>query len=230
MIATLTGWLLGLMLGMRHALEPDHLTAVSTLVAENRDSRRGVLLGACWGLGHTLALLAVGLLLAALHTRMPGRIGALFELGVALMLIVLGIRSVARGLREGAAGTEHHHAHGGSSHVHAGPLHHVHVKRWTFARRSLLIGLVHGLAGSGALTAFVLAEMPTLTGRLVYIALFGIGSMMGMAMLSGLVGWPVAKLARRPGVARAFLLTAGTVSAVLGFFRAAPVVRILFQS
>jgi hypothetical protein len=227
-VATLTGWLLGLLLGMRHALEPDHLTAVSTLVAENRHSRRGALLGACWGLGHTLALLAVGLVLAALHARLPARVSAAFELGVAVMLVVLGVRSIARGLGEGTVGAARDHAHGVVTHAHGGPGAHVHLGHWTFARRSLIVGLVHGLAGSGALTAFVLAELPSTASRVGYIALFGLGSVMGMAILSGIIGWPVARLARCPGVARAFLLAAGAVSTVLGLFWGAPVVRHVF--
>ena len=228
MFVTATGWLLGLLLGMRHALEPDHLTAVSTLVAENRHSRRGLWLGAFWGLGHTLALLVVALVLAALHARMPDRLADVFELGVACMLVFLGVRSIRRGLREGRAGDVHAHAHGGVTHTHRAPVAHVHVGHWTFARRSLLVGLVHGLAGSGALTALVVAELPTTAARLAYIALFGFGSVMGMAILSGLIGWPVARLARKPGVARGFLLTAGSLSTILGCFWGAPLLARLF--
>src|SRR4051812_1928672 len=123
MSATLTGIILGLALGMRHALEPDHLTAVSTLVVEHHSVRKGVWLGLCWGLGHTAALLAVAGVLALLGARMPQRLADTFELGVALMLVGLGLRSIAR----------------------AKAARHFHPGARTFAARSLLVGVVHGL-------------------------------------------------------------------------------------
>ena len=228
MLATLTGWLLGLLLGMRHALEPDHLTAVSTLVAENRSPRRGVLLGACWGVGHTVALLVVAVVLAALQAKMPERLADCFELAVAFMLVFLGVRSLVRGARAGKLGVAHTHTHRFGAHTHRAPADHVHVGHWTFARRSLVVGLIHGLAGSGALTVVVAAELPTTAARLAYIALFGLGSVMGMAALSGIVGWPVARLARRPIVSRVFFLAAGATSTVLGFFWAGPLLARIF--
>lgn len=225
MAGTLVGWLLGLLLGMRHALEPDHLTAVSTLVAENRKATRGILLGACWGLGHTAALLAVGVVLAAMHARMPDRLADSFELVVAVMLVFLGVRSIVRGARAEQTGSFHTHAHRSGAHRHRAPAEHVHVGSWTFATRSLVVGLVHGLAGSGALTALVVAELPTTSSRLAYIALFGLGSVMGMAALSGVIGWPVARMARRPTVARTFLFVAGGISSMLGLFWGAPLIQ-----
>src|SRR5690242_4647958 len=97
---SLASWGLGLLLGMRHALEPDHLTAVSTLVARERRATRGAWLGAWWGLGHCASLLVIGSVLAAFHARMPARLGAAFELAVAAMLIGLGVRSVVRAVRD----------------------------------------------------------------------------------------------------------------------------------
>src|SRR4051812_402983 len=101
MLATLSGCLIGLLLGMRHALEPDHLAAVSTLVTEERDARAGAILGAFWGLGHTVSLVVVGGTLALLRTGMPARAADAFELVVAAMLLVLGTRALVRAAREG---------------------------------------------------------------------------------------------------------------------------------
>src|SRR5207237_913435 len=105
---------------------------------------------------------------------------------------------------------------------------HIHIGAWTLARRPLLIGAVHGLAGSGALTALVLATLPTTAARLTYMMVFGLGSTLGMAMLSGVLGWPLARLGAHRRVARAMSLAVGCVSTALGLFWGYPLVgRIL---
>ncbi len=202
---------------MRHALEPDHLAAVSTLASEERGGlRAGLHLGVYWGLGHTFSLLIVGGSLAVLGAQMPARLGFAFELLVALMISALGVRAMLRAVAEGRAGSEHTHAHGGLTHTHAAPSEHLHLSRWTLATRPLLIGLMHGLAGSGALTALVMAELPTASARLSYIALFGAGSVVGMSLLTGLAGVPMMKLARSPRLAAGLLLFTGVLSTAIG--------------
>jgi len=209
---------LGSLLGMRHALEPDHLAAVSTLVTDQRNSKRAVWLGVCWGLGHTLTLMVVGAALVVLRAEMPAYASDVFELFVALMLIGLGARAILVAARQGPSGPVHVHAHGGHVHSHHGAPAHVHIGAWTLARRPLLVGAVHGLAGSGALTALVLATLPTTTSRLVYIVLFGIGSTAGMAALSGLLGWPLARAGGNRAVARGIGFAVGCLSVALGLF------------
>ncbi|HEY0194630.1 MAG TPA: hypothetical protein VGC42_26140, partial [Kofleriaceae bacterium] len=201
MTASLAAVVLGLLLGLRHAFEPDHLTAVSTLVVESRDPWRGVRLGAIWGLGHTLSLAIVGTLLLATGRVLPARAAAGFELVVAAMLIVLGVRAVWRALRGPAV-----HAHDGSVHRHG----------HRFAGRPLIVGLIHGLAGSGAITALVFAELPTLASRVGYIVLFGLGSSAGMAIASGVAGASLHRLAARPGRRRVLAVAAGLISIALG--------------
>jgi hypothetical protein len=222
------GWLLGLLLGMRHALEPDHLTAVSTLVVEHHGVRRGALLGVFWGLGHTGALLTVGLLLALLHAKLPQGLSDAFELGVAIMLVGLGVRTVRRSLSEALRGNPHEHRHGRHSHVHATEQEHVHVGHWTFATRSLVVGIVHGLAGSGALTVLVLAGMHSAFARLTYLAVFGAGSIVGMALLSGFAGWPLARIGQNGRLARGVMLATGALSIGLGFVWGAPLLARVF--
>lgn len=216
MTGSLIGLLVGVVLGARHALEPDHLAAVSVLSAEAPGPRRGALLGAVWGLGHTAALLATGLVMATMAREIPAGLAELFELAVAVMLVVLGGRAIRRAAREGRVGMTALHAHGADAHRHAGPDQHVHVARRTLALRPLVVGLVHGLAGSGALTALVLAKLPSSSLRLAYIALFGVGSIIGMSALSGLAGWPLARLGRRPELSRLVFGAAGAASALLG--------------
>jgi hypothetical protein len=219
---------LGTLLGMRHALEPDHLAAVSTLVTGERSRFKAALLGACWGLGHTFTLLVVGVVLVILRADMPARLADAFEFCVALMLIGLGLRAIYLAARQGPAGPAHVHHHGHVVHVHPGAPAHVHIGTWTLARRPLLVGAVHGLAGSGALTALVLATLPSTAARLTYMAVFGLGSTLGMAMLSGLLGWPLARLGSHRGVLRAVSLAVGCVSTVLGLAWGYPLLGRLF--
>ena len=116
----------------------------------------------------------------------------------------------------------------GLVHVHPGVPAHMHIGRWTLARRPLLIGAVHGLAGSGALTALVLATLPSTAARLAYMALFGLGSTVGMAALSGMLGWPLGRVAKHPALARGISLTVGCISTALGVWWGYPLVDRLF--
>ena len=225
-----TGSAFGSLLGVRHALEPDHLTAVSTLVTGERNSYRAAMLGAFWGLGHTFSLVVVGAVLIVLRAEMPARIADLFELFVAIMLVGLGIRAIVLAVRQGPVGPTHTHHHGHVVHSHAGATPHMHVGNWTLARRPLLVGAVHGLAGSGALTALVLATLTSTTARITYMALFGFGSTLGMAILSGLLGWPLAKLGANRRTMRALSVAVGCLSIGLGIFWGYPLTSRLLSN
>jgi hypothetical protein len=217
----------GSLLGMRHALEPDHLAAVSTLVSRERNTMKAALLGMCWGLGHTAGLIVVGAVLVVLRSELPDRIATFFELLVAIMLVVLGTRAVVQAIRQ--ARPPHHHPGTFAVHRHSGLPAHVHIGTWTLARRPLLVGAIHGLAGSGALTALVLTTLPSTAARLSYMALFGLGSTVGMAALSGLLGWPLARLGSHDVVVRGVSLAVGTMSVALGLFWGYPLVGEIFQ-
>jgi len=207
---------LGSLLGMRHALEPDHLAAVSTLVTRERSGIKAALLGMCWGIGHTFTLISVGAVLVVLEAQMPTQVADVFEVGVALMLIGLGVRTIGQAARHGSRSLAHAHRHRFAIHSHGGVPPHVHIGTWTFARRPLLVGAVHGLAGSGALTALVLTTLPSTPARLAYMALFGLGSTAGMAMLSGVLGWPLARLGAHHMVVRTISFLVGCLSTGLG--------------
>ena len=193
---TLIGLLgLGLILGLRHALDPDHIAAVSTIVSESRSVRRSSLIGTCWGLGHTMSLLVAGVLVIALKIQISDRLALWMEFAVALMLILLGLKAVLKPLR-GWRIHVHQHAHGGSSHSHV-HLHrpseeHAHQHRHLIrsGARPFLVGLVHGMAGSAALMILVLATIPTALAGLIYIAVFGLGSVGGMLIMSSLISLP----------------------------------------
>lgn len=222
---SLSLWLFGVVLGMRHALEPDHLAAVSTLVAERRRSGSGAVLGGLWGVGHTTALLLVAAALGAAGAAMPPRLAVAFELCVAFMLVFIGARSLLlarRGRGRLAADAGHAHVLGATALPHASG-------RWRFARRSLAVGLVHGLAGSGALTALVASRLPSAPGRVAYVMLFGFGSIVGMTLLSGIAGWPLSRLGRNPVVSRALMNVTGAFACGLGVVWGVPLVRELLS-
>ena len=204
------------LVGMRHALEPDHLAAVSTLVTRERNARRAAWLGVCWGLGHTITLVTVGAVVVTVRAELPAGASELFEFSVAVMLVGLGVRAIWQAARLGSDGPIRAHHHGHVVHAHHGAAAHVHVGGWTLARTPLVIGAVHGLAGSGALTALVLATLSSSAARLAYMGLFGLGSTLGMAALSGALGWPLARIGNNRALSRAIGLAVGLVSTGLG--------------
>ena len=192
-LATALG--LGLLLGLRHALDADHVAAVSTLVAGERGLARSCLLGAFWGAGHTLALLGAGIAVIAFKLTITPGLEEALERMVGAVLVLLGGHVLLRAAG-GLLADEREHTHDGIAHRHPqlrlGPPEAGHVHLLRLGGRPFLVGLLHGLAGSAALTLLVLGAIPSPIGALVYILVFGIGSTAGMLLLSGLVGLPVA--------------------------------------
>jgi ABC-type nickel/cobalt efflux system permease component RcnA len=201
---------LGLVLGMRHALDADHVAAVSTIVSEQRGLRGSALVGGFWGLGHALALLLAGGALLAWRLQVTERVAALLEAGVAVMLVLLGIlaiRRAARGLRLHA----HKHTHDGREHVHIHAHHeadahakdahaegsHRHGHALGVGLRPLVVGMVHGLAGGAAPALLVMGAAPSFIAGLAYLAALAAGSALGMVLLSALMSLPLHLLAAR---------------------------------
>jgi high-affinity nickel-transport protein len=224
----LGGWLLGMALGMRHALEPDHIAAVSTLMADRPRVRTAAWIGASWGLGHSLALCLAGGALLALRAEMPPQLADAFELVVAAMLVFLGVRALVRAFSEGRAGAAarapHAHGAGRPRHEHDGPAAHLHLGRFTLARRPLVVGLVHGLAGSGALATLAVTAMPSRGAALAYMALFSAGSIAGMALVTGASAWSLARVLSPVRTRARLLAFAGCVSLVVGVAWAVPLI------
>jgi ABC-type nickel/cobalt efflux system permease component RcnA len=190
---------LGFVSGMRHALDPDHVVAVSTIVAEHKDIWRSSRLGAFWGFGHMVTLAAVGLLVLTFKLTIPDRLALGFELAVGVMLVILGLQVLVRFARDRFH--IHAHEHGGERHIHLhshrhGP-DHQHAHGWRPEWRSLVIGMVHGMAGSAALTVLVLSSLRSLLQGALYLATFGVGSIVGMMLISALIGSPFAYTAWR---------------------------------
>src|SRR6267378_5015285 len=216
----------GLVLGLRHALDPDHVAAVSTIVSESKSVRRSSLVGTFWGLGHTVALLLAGIFVIALKFQISPRVGLWMEFIVALMLILLGARSLLKSVRDYKIHV-HRHTHDGTEHVHVhvhrpGEQHahrHRHRHLIRLGTRPFLIGLVHGMAGSGALTILVLATIPSALAGLVYMAVFGLGSIGGMFLMSALISVPFVLTGRRFSViSQALQMMVGLFSLSFGLF------------
>jgi hypothetical protein len=190
---------LGFLLGLQHATDADHVAAVSALASHHRSVVRSALLGSVWGAGHTVALLAAGAATMLLHVTITPGVADLLEGLVGITLVALGGHVVWHALR---AATVHRHAH-----VHDG---------WS-GTRPFLVGLVHGAAGSAALTILVVSTVSSPLVGLLYLAVFGAGSTAGMLILSGLIGLPFVVTAGRSAVFHRLLrVAAGSTSLALG--------------
>jgi len=219
----LTLLVMGLIFGLKHATEVDHVVAISTIVSQNGNLLRSAMVGALWGLGHTAALLIAGLIVLSLRITIPQRVSSWLEFAVALMILGLGASALWRALRQRVEVHLHKHSHDNVSHVHLhfheGTTRHDPSKVSTHNHsvsatgiKPVLIGGVHGLAGSGPLTLLVLTQIKSTWLGLLYISIFSCGAIVGMLLMSGLVGLPFAltspnlsKLHRRLQTAAAVL-------------------------
>ena len=180
---------LGFVLGMRHATDPDHVVAVTTIVSDERSLWRASAVGAVWGVGHSITILAVGGAIVVFRLVIPPRLGLLLEFCVAVMLILLGMLTLT-GRRVGSA---------------------------TNMARPLVVGIVHGLAGSAFVALLVLAAVPGAMLQLLYLALFATGTIAGMGVITMVVALPSAMTARRFVRAQGYLRVAsGLASLVFG--------------
>lgn len=219
---------LGFLLGIRHALDPDHIVAVAALASQYRRLSVSCLLGVFWGLGHSTALLVVGATVIALKVTISPRVERGLEMGVALVLIVLGGHVLLRTFG-GAVVHRHTHSHGGSTHTHfhlhahdhpAGDQAHTsHVHLLDLGARPFLVGLLHGMAGTAAIMLLVASTLSSAVAGVAYIAVFGLGSTLGMLVLSGVIGLPfVMTSTRSAGLQRMVQGMAGAASLLLGVF------------
>jgi len=208
---------LGGLLGFRHAFEPDHLAAVSTLASRQGRLWSAARLGLAWGLGHTVTVGAIVLLVVALGVRLPPALWPAAELVVAGLLVLLGGAVVWRYAR----GRWHMHLHVHETnphlhlHSHAQNAGHSHLHAGADARRSLGFGIAHGLAGSGAIAVLLVAAAPSAGLRLAYFAAFGAGTIVGMLAVSLTLGALVQRATER-GSRWATLLHVGSALASVG--------------
>ncbi|HLA95041.1 MAG TPA: hypothetical protein VK612_04915 [Pyrinomonadaceae bacterium] len=218
-LSTISVLLIGFVLGLQHAVEADHLAAVSTIVSEKKSLWSASIVGGLWGLGHTISLFVVGAVVIFLKLQISETVEARLEAIVGGMLILLGLNA----LRKLVTAKEvhlHTHEHGEHEHVHI----HTHGgepegSHHRFSPRSVLIGMVHGLAGSAALMLLVVPTISSPTVALLYIAIFGIGSIGGMMAMSFFIGLPLYFTAGRFNFLNMGIrLCAGVFSLGLGMF------------
>ena len=231
--------LLGFFLGMRHATDPDHVIAVTTIVARQRRVGAAALIGVLWGIGHTLTMVAVGGAIIVFGVVIPPRLGLTMELSVALMLILLGLLNVAGIMRWITAIATpvhvHPHRHGDYAHSHGHtPAAHGHAEDDTaIARldrrlgglglyqmlRPLVVGVVHGLAGSAAVALLVLATIPDPWWGIAYLVVFGAGTIAGMMLITAATALPFTyTVSRFAAVNRHLVLASGVASIGFGLF------------
>jgi high-affinity nickel-transport protein len=245
MITLLSIVALGFFLGMRHATDPDHVIAITTIVSRQRSIRQAALIGALWGLGHTITILAVGSGIILFGLVIPPRVGLTMELSVGVMLILLGILNlsgIARWISETATPLQpgrhsHVHEHGDYVHRHAHghrPEKYGHAEDGTpvgwmdrsfgplglyQAVRPFAMGIVHGLAGSAAVALLVLTTIRVPSWAILYLLVFGTGTVAGMMLITAAIAVPFkfsenrfARLNRGLGMA------SGLVSLAFGVF------------
>jgi len=242
---------LGFFLGMRHATDPDHVVAVSTIVARHRSMKHAAVIGGIWGIGHTLTILLVGSGIILFGWVIPTRIGLSMEFSVGLMLILLGVLNLtgilqwisnnvspAAEYQDGDTGTVHAHAHSHGDYVHThahahNPEAHPHDPTRTpvswfdrhFGRlglynalRPLVVGLVHGMAGSAAVALLVLTTIHNPKWAVAYLLLFGVGTIAGMMLITGAIGAPFAYAKARSRLSSGLRVASGVISFGFGLF------------
>ena len=235
----LSALFLGFVLGLQHATDPDHLVAVATIVTREQRFLAGARVGLLWGIGHTLTLATAGTLVVALNTGVPARLETALELVVAAMLITLGvvrlreaIRGILRVAPEHRVADHHHgglpivHAHLGHHHVHPSPalLTAWRDEKHRVAVRAFLVGVVHGMAGTAALALVVLATLHTMTAAVVYLLVFGLGTIVGMTALTAAMAYPIARLASLRRMREAMAVVSGIAAIAFGCWYAARLV------
>ncbi len=225
---------LGFLIGMQHATEIDHVAAVSSIASSKAGVRSISRHGLFWGIGHTMTLLLVGGTCIILRTSMPDNLASQLEFAVGVMLIGLGAHVLYKLWRDRVHFHSHQHQGSGSTHFHAhshradrdehGASQHAHVHDDGVPWRTLVVGLVHGMAGSAALVVLTAATLDSPWWGIIYILTFGIGTAAGMALLSAVIAAPITLTARSLTFANRAL------QAIIGIFTCAVGVRILLET
>jgi high-affinity nickel-transport protein len=196
---------LGFLLGLKHATDADHVVAITTIVSRERSFRRAAWIGGLWGIGHSLTVFLVGGALVVFRIAMPPRVGLALEFGVALMLIMLGFSN----LRPAGDSTPHTHD----------------IPARFNGIRPLVIGVVHGLAGSATAALLVLAAIPDTMYALAYLFIFGVGTIAGMTLITAMLAAPSVYAAERVvRFQRGIRFAAGALSLAFGILIARAII------
>ncbi|MFC4800086.1 sulfite exporter TauE/SafE family protein [Neobacillus sp. GCM10023253] len=197
---------LGFILGIRHAIEPDHVIAVSTIASQSKKLWHASLAGVFWGIGHTATLFIIGIFLILMKNDIPEKWSMTLEFLVGIMLVYLGIAAMLSIRKKRTTNHEH-------GHVHNPPF----AKRGRYYK-SLFIGFVHGLAGSAAMVLLTMSTVHSVWEGALYIIVFGLGTVLGMLIFTTIIGIPFIMSMKQMVTSRALIVTTGAVSTVFGFY------------
>jgi ABC-type nickel/cobalt efflux system permease component RcnA len=218
---------LGVVLGLRHSLDPDHVVAVSTIVSEYRNPMRSFWVGISWGIGHTTTLFLLGFVIIALRLTIPDRLALLLEFFVGVMLVGLGVQVIYNFRKKKVHQHEHGHVERAHQHYHSHARNPGHARghhqilgvgKPFLRKKSYFVGMVQGVAGTAVLTLLVLASIESPVTGVVYLLLFGLGSVLSMGIMTILIGLPFVFSANRlPKLNRFIQFGTGALSIVIGF-------------
>ncbi|MED1467236.1 sulfite exporter TauE/SafE family protein [Bacillus salipaludis] len=200
---------LGFVLGIKHAIEPDHVIAVSTIASQSKKLSRSSLAGVFWGIGHTATLLIVGIILLIMKGKIPEKWAMSLEFLVGIMLVYLGISTITS--------LKKIHVH---QHEHDSETRNKHEKqqRKLSYMKSMVIGLVHGLAGSGAMVLLTMSTVKSVLESAVYIVIFGFGTVFGMLFFTTILGVPFIFSAKRLRLNKTLTQITGVISTMFGIY------------
>jgi len=211
---------LGFVLGIKHAIEPDHVIAVSTIASQSKKLLKSSLAGVFWGIGHTATLFIIGIILILMKGEIPEKWAMSLEFLVGIMLVYLGSSTILSFKNAHL----HHHLHGGEDHLHvhshmnSGQHEHKHQPQNVSYLKSMIIGLVHGLAGSGAMILLAMSSVKSVWEAVIYILIFGAGTVMGMLLFTTIIGIPFVFSAKKRRLNKTLNQVTGVISVGFGMY------------
>jgi len=211
---------LGFILGIKHAIEPDHVIAVSTIASKSKKLWHSSLAGVFWGIGHTLTLFIVGIIVILMKGEIPEKLAMSLEFLVGIMLVYLGVKTIISFKNVHV----HQHQHDGELHKHvhshqnSGEHDHQHEHKKGSYVKSMLIGLVHGLAGSGAMVLLTMSTVKNVGEAAIYIFIFGAGTVIGMLFFTTIIGIPFVLSKKRGNISGTLGIATGVISTIFGLY------------
>lgn len=216
-IGFLTILALGCVLGIKHAIEPDHIIAVSTIASQSKKLHRSTLAGVFWGIGHTATLFIIGVILILMKGEIPVKVAMSLEFLVGIMLVYLGLttfHSFKKRIRHQKELDAEVHSH---AHSHGNGTQHIHNVKVSYVK-SMMIGLVHGLAGSGAMVLLTMSTVKSVGEAIIYILIFGAGTVIGMLFFTTIIGLPFVYSAKKFSLNKGLTQITGAISVGFGVY------------
>ncbi|MBP3040505.1 sulfite exporter TauE/SafE family protein [Bacillaceae bacterium Marseille-Q3522] len=199
-ISLISIFFFAILLGLKHAIEPDHVIAVSTVASRSKMIRSATLAGVFWGIGHTITLFGMGMVFVMLKSQITDNLAMSLEFVVGIMLVFLGLSS----LRKDKISKSHDHFLAGTDTV--------------YLLKSMFIGVIHGLAGTGAMVLLTISTVSTIWEGALYILIFGLGTIIGMLILSTIIGIPFVISSKKSIIHSKLTQLTATISILFGIY------------